>query len=967
VSGGEERGSVHTVGAHRPADAPKPDLARFLDLSAQILCITDLSSTVVWCNAAFEHALGYEVNELIGRRLDELLHPDDAATRGRATQDEATADRDTPAAAAGDASSSVLGTRVFGTGATLGARSDADEGGPVVLRLRAHDGRWRYLEWTTRLDLARERFYGVARDITDRRQEEAALSDSEARLQAILRYSPSAIFVKGLDGRYLLVNEEFCRAAGVSMHDVVGADAARCWPDDTETIAERERQLLAEGASLLTTDRLHTVDGPRDFMVHRFLMRDEDGEPYAIGGIASDISVRLGAERALVERDRLLDSVIRASPDMITLMDRAGKIHQISESESTMFGHPHAVFAETGLFEFVHPDDFDDVASMFVRMVTGGVSHLHLRYRVRHADGHWVVVDSRARAVLDAKGHFAGAVVVSRDVSDKLESEHKLKQSREAAEHASRAKSEFLSRMSHELRTPLNSILGFAQLLQMDELPPQSADAVEHILRAGRHLLDLIDEVLDIARIEAGHLELSLGAVWVSEIVAEAVELTSPIAARAEVTIHPGGAFGDQVVTADRQRLMQVLLNLLSNAVKYNHPGGRVDLSCRREADGFVRLSVADTGRGIRSEDLDRVFVPFDRIGAEQSGIEGTGVGLALSQHLCERMGGRLSVDSVAEVGTTFYVDLPAGDPAAIETGRSGRDAEGAAPVETLRGTSSSRSWIAASPGTRVVPVVGGARAGNSHEDGRGVDAGERGRRQKAAAGQDVAEDERVDVFAPHPPATPADARGAAAPASRGRDAGTAGPTDAPATTVAPDASERDMRDVRHVHEQHAHDDPDDDVTRDAFLAHPARLFDVSPPPRATVRPDTPGRTFRVLLIEDNLTTLDLVERVLSRRPGTEVLASMQGGLGIDLAREHAPDLVLLDLQLPDMNGNAVLDRLAEDPATASIPVAVVGADAPAPVVRRLLQQGIVGFLEKPIDVRGLLSLVDAVRAARGT
>jgi CheY-like chemotaxis protein len=128
-----------------------------------------------------------------------------------------------------------------------------------------------------------------------------------------------------------------------------------------------------------------------------------------------------------------------------------------------------------------------------------------------------------------------------------------------------------------------------------------------------------------------------------------------------------------------------------------------------------------------------------------------------------------------------------------------------------------------------------------------------------------------------------------------------------------------------------------------------------------------PGRTFRVLLVENNLTTLDLVERVLSRRPGTEVLAAMQGGLGLDLAREHVPDMILLDLTLPDMTGGVVLDRLAEDPATADIPVAVIGADAPAQQVRQLLGRGVMGFLAKPIDVRGLLSLVDAVRAARGT
>ena len=228
-----------------------------------------------------------------------------------------------------------------------------------------------------------------------------------------------------------------------------------------------------------------TVDGPRDFMVSHFLIRDEAGTPFAIGGIATDTTERRGAERALAARDRLLDSVIGASPDMITLMDRAGKIHQISEAESALFGHRHEVFTRSDVFDFVHPDDFDDVASLFIRMVTGAVSHLHLRYRARHAEGHWVTVDSRAQAVLDNEGHFAGAVVVSRDISDKLESEQRLQTSRESAEKASKAKSDFLSRMSHELRTPLNSILGFAQLLQMDDIPGQQADAVDHIL-AGR-------------------------------------------------------------------------------------------------------------------------------------------------------------------------------------------------------------------------------------------------------------------------------------------------------------------------------------------------------------------------------------------------------------------------------------------------------------------------------------------------
>jgi PAS domain S-box-containing protein len=818
-------------------------LTTFLDLSAQIFCITDFTSAPVWWNPAFERTLGYEPGELCNLRLDDLVHPDDRAVR--------------------QAAEAVL--------------AKEGEAGLTQVRLCTRDGQWRWLEWTTRVDFDRQRVYGAARDITDRRRDEMALSESEARLRAIMKYSPSIIFVKDLEGRYLLVNDEFSRAAGFPADAAVGLTAAECWPQDPDTVSERQRRLLDDGVSFESEESMTTVDGPRDFMVSRFLIGDDTGAPFAIGGIASDITERRGAEKALASRDRLLDSVIGASPDMITLMDRAGKIHQISEAESALFGHRHEVFTRADVFDFVHPDDFDDVASLFIRMVTGAVSHLHLRYRARHAEGHWVVVDSRAQAVLDNDGHFAGAVMVSRDITDKLESEQRLQSSRDSAEKASKAKSDFLSRMSHELRTPLNSILGFAQLVQMDDIPGQQADAVDHILRAGRHLLDLIDEVLDIARIESGYLELTLAPVAVAEIVSDALELTRPMAARAEVVIRSSVDPRDnQVVTADRQRLMQVLLNLLSNAVKYNRPGGRVDVSCEQGSPGRLVIAVADTGMGIRAEDLDRVFVPFDRLGLEQTGIEGTGVGLALSQHLCERMGGELTLESVAEAGSTFAVELPVSAPVAIARSRSDTD------------------------------------SGSDSDTGEGVGVG-------------------------------ASVHGSASVSGSGGAGERGGPARDPATPA------RVGPPVRAA----------DDVADDA-------LADTAPTDSEPGGRAGPTRTFRVLLVENNLTTLDLVERVLSRRPGTEVLAAMQGGLGVDLAREHVPDLVLLDLTLPDMTGNVVLDRLGEDPATADIPVAVIGADAPAQQVRQLLGRGVIGFLAKPIDVRGLLSLVDAVRAARG-
>ncbi len=228
------------------------------------------------------------------------------------------------------------------------------------------------------------------------------------------------------------------------------------------------------------------------------------------------------------------------------------------------------------------------------------------------------------------------------------------------ADRANRAKSDFLSRMSHELRTPLNGIIGFAQLLELDVKSPDERESVEHILKGGRHLLALINEVLDIARIEAGKLSISLEPVSVSDVVCSALDLVRPQAAQRGVRL-PATMTSDRYVTADRQRLQQVLLNLLSNAVKYNREQGEVAVTCEADPAGRVRLTVSDTGEGIAPAMLDRLFTPFDRLGAEQTGVDGTGLGLALSKRLVEAMGGRIDVHSGPD-GTAFTVELEASE-----------------------------------------------------------------------------------------------------------------------------------------------------------------------------------------------------------------------------------------------------------------------------------------------------------------
>jgi signal transduction histidine kinase/ActR/RegA family two-component response regulator len=377
-------------------------------------------------------------------------------------------------------------------------------------------------------------------------------------------------------------------------------------------------------------------------------------------------------------------------------------------------------------------------------------------------------------------------------------------QAQMAAEAANRSKSEFLSRMSHELRTPLNAVLGFGQLLELDDLTPDQDQAVSQITKGGRHLLDLINEILDISQIETGTLALSPEAVDVGELVGETIDLVRPLAADRGVHMLGADTTGCAVhVFADRQRLKQILLNLLGNGIKYNREGGTVSISCARPEPGTMRIQVTDTGPGIPQEQFGLLFTPFERLGAEQTTVEGTGIGLALSHRLAEVMGGALGVESTVGRGSTFWVDLPI--------------VEG--PVERI---------------------------------------------------------ERLDSLG--------------------------------GTTVI-----------------------------------------------GSVTAERPS----VLHIEDNLSNIKLIERVLAQRPGINLIPAMQGRLGLELARQHRPILILLDLNLADVSGEEVLAAIRDDPVTAQIPVAIVSADAMPRQVQRLLSIGATAYLTKPIDVRQLLELVD--------
>ncbi len=513
----------------------------------------------------------------------------------------------------------------------------------------------------------------------------------------------------------------------------------------------------------------------------------------------------VAALEALRQANSFLDSILENIPNMIFVKDATElRFVRFNKAGEDLLGYSRDELIGKNDYDFFPKEEAEFFTTKDREVLKGGrlvdvpEESIHTRQRGPRT------LHTKKIPILDQHGQPRYLLGISEDVTDLKQAEEALREAKEEAERASRAKSEFLSRMSHELRTPLNAILGFGQVLEMDPLGPEQREGVGYILKAGRHLLGLIDEVLDIARIEAGRLRLSLEPVPVKQVFDEVRSLIRPLAAERKMLLEAQAPETSALyVLADRQRLSQVLLNLLSNAVKFTPEGGTVTLTCEEAPADRVRFKVSDTGPGIPSEKLGQLFTPFERLGV--SGVEGTGLGLALSKGLAEAMGGTMGVESTVGRGSAFWIEL--------------------------------------------------SKTGN----------------------------------------------------------------------------------------------PEPEVARVA-----AGMPAVAVEKRSTV-----------LYIEDNLSNLRLIEHVVARRPGVKLLSAMQGRLGLDLAREHRPGLILLDLHLPDVPGDEVLRRLQEDPRTRQIPVVVISADASASQIERLRAAGARDYLTKPIDVGEFLRILDETLRVR--
>jgi len=689
----------------------------------------------------------------------------------------------------------------------------------------------------------------IVRDITERKRTEEALRETEERFRSAFGHAAIGMALVSTDGRWLQVNPTLCDIVGYSEPELLATTfQAITHPDDLDTDLAYVRQMLAREIRYYQMEKryIHKRGHVVWILLSVSLVHDREGNPLHFIGLIQDITERKQAENRLAAQYAVAQ-VLAESP---ALQEASAKILQVlCECLGWQVGSIWRVDRDANLLRCLEiwqtqkteADEFMAISRQ--RTFASGVG---MPGRVwSGGEPVWIpdVLKDRnfPRAPMAAKAGLHGAIgfpikigknvygimeffsceireldayllPMVGDIGIKIGQFIERKEAEEAlqerelaklsAERANQAKSEFLSRMSHELRTPLNAVLGFAQLLEMEALSPEQQQHVQHIIKGGQHLLVLINEVLDIARIEAGHMTLSLEPVPVSVIIGEAVDLVRPQAAARNIQLITPAAREETYVRAEQQRLKQVLLNLLSNGVKYNRKGGTLTVSGQAVPEGRYRLTVTDTGGGMPPALLSRLFTPFDRLEADSS-TEGTGLGLVLSRSLITAMGGTISVDSMVGQGTSFSVEL---------------------------------------------------------------------------------------LLSEHPVT--------------------------PAATVS------------------------------------AKI------PIAAPRS---GGAFTVLYIEDNLSNYQLVERLVERRPGVKLLSAMQGKLGVELAVSHRPDLILLDLNLPDIQGDEVLLRLRERPETAGIPVVLLSADAMQKQIDKLLAAGAREYLTKPIDVVQFYAVLDKI------
>jgi PAS domain S-box-containing protein len=585
VSGYLARGAVFlvlggTVGALADrARKSTAESARFWELSTDLLCTAGFDGYFKRLSPAWERTLGWTPAELRARPYLEFVHPED---RERTVAE---------------------------------AERQTDRGEETLSfenRYLCKDGSYRTLLWSSKASAREELMYAVAKDVTARAEAERRVRRSEGFLDSVLENIPDMVFVKDAeDLRFLRLNRAGEELLGYSREEMIGKNDHDFFPaEEADFFTRKDREVLDSREVVdIAEEQIETKEkGPRTLHTRKIAVRDEHGEPRYLLGISEDVTERKLAE----QRFR---SLLEAAPDAMVVADEQGTIVLVNTQTEKLLGYESEELIGEPV-ELLVPNNLRGRHSKhrdsFLSDPKSRAMGSDLSLFARRKDGSEVPVEISLGPVQTEVGTQVIAAI--RDISARKRIEEQAEVAREEAEFANRAKNEFLSRMSHELRTPLNAVIGFAQLLELEDLGFSQREGVEEILKGGRHLLELINEVLDISRIESGTMSISIEPVHLGSVLADALSLIRPLAEEAKVKLDIDSSDMESVyVLADQQRLKQVLINLLSNAVKYNREGGSVTVHCETRDAERIRFSVVDTGHGMDADQLKVLFSPFER------------------------------------------------------------------------------------------------------------------------------------------------------------------------------------------------------------------------------------------------------------------------------------------------------------------------------------------------------------------
>ncbi|MDO8176813.1 MAG: PAS domain-containing protein [Undibacterium sp.] len=651
---------------------------------------------------------------------------------------------------------------------------------------------------------------GVVQDIHSSKQAELALAESEKRLQEAQSMARLGHWEAVIESGELYWSEEIFHIFGrdpATFKPSVEAFQAAVHPDDRTLVSDSERRSEQTGIH----DVMHRIVRPDGTVryVHELAHADRsaEGKILRLSGTVQDTTEFMQAKEQLRQSEERFAFAVEGAGDGIWDWNMGTGEMPLSGHYEAMLGYNKGELTPTvdAWVASVHPDDIARVQQNLQDYLEGMLPVYVVELRLRCEDGGYKWILCRGTVVArDGEGKPERMIGIHSDIGKQKEAQAELEVARESAERANQAKSDFLSSMSHELRTPMNAIIGFAQMLEYDStLNPDQLENVEEILKGGRYLLELINEVLDLAKIEAGRVDLSLESVDLADLIEDCRQMIMPLATARrlvfDLDISQGAA-----VRADRFRLKQALLNLLSNAVKYNREAGSICLSAHPVDGARLRIAVADTGAGILAERIAELFLPFNRLDAQYSEVEGTGIGLTITRQLVELMGGTVGVDSQVGAGTTFWIELPS---------------------ETLTETYSRAE----------VTSAGGTPLADSHT-----------------------------------------------------------------------------------------------------------------------------REHLILCIDDNPVNLKLIAQMLGTRRHIHLITAHTPQLGIELALARRPELILLDINMPSMNGYQVLEIFKANKSLQAIPVIAVTANALARDIERGRAAGFTKYLTKPLDLGEFLKIIDA-------